>query len=139
MSYDDNNIFAKILRGEVSAAKVYEDADTLSFMDAFPQSKGHTLVIPRLAKARDLLDCSAEVAATLIRVTQKIAKAVDKALKPDGVRIMQFNRSPAGQSVFHVHFHIMPVYEATPLKGHGAEMADKTELEDIAGKIRAAL
>ena len=140
MNYDDNNIFAKILRGEIPCAKIVEDADTLSFMDAFPQSKGHCLVIPR-AKARNLLDCPPEVAATLIKATQRLAKAVDKALKPDGLRVMQFNGAPSGQSVFHIHFHIMPIYEGVPLRGHAAQqnMADMTELKALADQIRAAL
>jgi len=139
MSYDPNNIFAKILRGEIPAVKVYEDKATLAFMDIFPQSKGHLLVIPN-SPAQDILDCPPDVAANLIRVTQKLAKAADKALKPDGIVIMQFNRATAGQTVFHVHFHIVPRYEGVPMKGHGhAPQAEKAALEELAAKIKAAL
>lgn len=140
MSYDESNVFAKILRGEMPCAKITEDDGTFSFMDAFPQTRGHCLVIPK-AKARDLLDCPPDVAQTLIVSTQRLARAVDKALKPDGLRIFQVNRSPAGQSVFHVHFHVMPVYEGTPMLGHAAaaNMADMDELKTLAEAIRAAL
>jgi histidine triad (HIT) family protein len=139
MSYDANNIFAKILRGELTAVKVYEDEATLAFMDIFPQSKGHVLVVPK-TPARDMLDCPPDVAANLMRVTQRLAQAVDRALKPDGITLIQFNRAAAGQSVFHVHFHIVPRYEGVPLKGHGhAPQADAAALEALAAKIKAAL
>ncbi len=138
--YDDTNIFAKILRGEIPCAKILEDTSTLSFMDAFPQSNGHCLVIPRV-KACDLFDCPPDVLAGLIQVTQRVAAAVDKALKPDGVRVVQYNRTPAGQSVFHIHFHVIPIYEDVPLLGHAAydSMADFQDLQSTAAKIRTAL
>ena len=109
MAYDTNNIFAKILRGEIPAAKVYEDARALAFMDAMPQTEGHTLVIPK-SEAEDLFDVSPDVLAELIKTTQRIAKAVATAFNPDGVRLMQFSRPAAGQTVFHIHFHIIPMY-----------------------------
>ena len=138
MSYDPNNIFAKILRGELPSVKVYEDDHVLSFMDVMPQVEGHTLVIPK-EPAMDMFDLSPDSAARLITATQKIAKAVKKALSPPGVMLAQLNGSAAGQSVFHVHFHIMPRHEGINLKFHAREMVDAAELEPIAAKIRAAL
>src|SRR3954451_9477474 len=108
--YDPNNIFAKILRGEIPAAKVYEDEHTLAFMDVMPQSEGHTLVIPK-TQARNFFDIEPSALANLIVATQRVAKAVQAAFKPDGMRIIQFNEAAAGQTVFHIHFHIVPCYE----------------------------
>lgn len=139
MAYDSNNIFAKIIRGEIPAFKVYEDAATLAFMDVMPQSSGHTLVIPKLTQAENFLDIDPAALATLIQTTQKIAKAVDTALQPDGLRIIQFNRPAAGQTVFHIHFHIVPCYEGVELKGHSRDMAPKDVLAAQAEKIKAAL
>ena len=113
--YDSNNIFAKILRGEIPAAKVYEDAQTLAFMDAMPQSEGHTLVIPK-TQARTILDIEPAALSNLIIVTQRIAKAVQAAFNPDGMRIIQFNEPAGGQTVFHIHFHIIPCYEGKELR-----------------------
>jgi len=140
MSYDKNNIFAKILRGEAPAVKVHEDTKTLAFMDLFPQSKGHTLIIPKY-EAETILDCPPDMLQTLILMTQRIAKAVDKAIKPDGLLIAQFNRPAAGQSVPHLHFHVMPRYTGQVLKTHFAagNKADEKELQDFAAKIKAAL
>jgi histidine triad (HIT) family protein len=139
MAYDSNNIFAKIIRGEIPAFKVYEDAATLAFMDVMPQSNGHTLVIPKLAQAENFLDIDPAALATLIQTTQKVAKAVDKAFHPDGLRIIQFNRPAAGQTVFHIHFHIVPCYEGIELKSHSRDMAPKDLLAAHAEKIKAAL
>jgi histidine triad (HIT) family protein len=139
MAYDSNNVFAKILRGEIPAFKVFEDAQTLSFMDVMPQSDGHTLVIPKIATAENFFDIAPSDLSVLIATTQKIAKAVDKAFKPDGVRIMQFNRPAAGQTVFHIHFHIIPCYDGIPMKPHMRGMADKDLLTAHAEKIKAAL
>lgn len=136
--YDPNNIFAKILRGEIPAAKVYEDAQTLSFMDVMPQSEGHTLVIPK-TQARTFLDIEPAALANLIIVTQRIAKAVQSAFDPDGMRIIQFNEPAGGQTVFHIHFHIIPCYEGKELKHHSREMADKAVLAAHAERIRNAL
>jgi len=139
MAYDTNNIFAKIIRGEVPAFRVYEDAATLAFMDVMPQSNGHTLVIPKTAQAENLLDIEPTALAALIQTTQKIARAIDKALTPDGIRIMQFNRPAAGQTVFHIHLHIIPCYEGIEMKGHSREMADKGLLAENAERIKKAL
>lgn len=137
--YDPGNIFAKILRAELPCVKVYEDGDTLAFMDIFPQAEGHTLVIPRHAAATNFFDISPAALATLIVATQKVAKAVEAALNPDGVRIIQFNGAPAGQTVHHIHFHIIPVYEGRAETRHAAgQKADPAALEALAARIRAA-
>ena len=138
--YDDNNIFAKIIRGEVPAVKVYEDEAVLAFMDVFPQSKGHCLVISKTAKARNLLEIDGQALGEVMTTVQRLAKAVTKALNPDGVVITQFNGAPAGQTVFHLHIHIIPRYEGVALAGHGhGNMADMAELKTLAGQIAAAL
>ncbi len=138
MAYDKENIFAKIIRGEFPAVKVYEDEYTLAFMDVMPQAEGHTLVVPK-EEARNLLEISPEGAARLIQTTQKIAKAVDAAFKPDGIMVNQFNNEAAGQSVFHIHMHVVPRWEGVPLKQHGGRMADPAILEERAAKLRAVL
>lgn len=140
--YDPENIFAKIIAGEIPSVKVYEDDDVLSFMDAFPQTRGHTLVIPKKAQATNLLTAEADTLSLLIQRTQTIARAVNEALSPHGIRIAQFNGEAAGQSVFHIHFHIIPVWERGAMKPHAdseSGMADAGALEEIAAKIRAAL
>src|SRR4029079_19091765 len=106
MAYDPDNIFAKILRGEIPSVKIYEDARTLSFMDVMPEADGHVLVIPKEG-AENILDLSADGLSAMMATVQKVAKAVDKALEPDGILLKQYNRAAAGQSVFHVHFHIV--------------------------------
>lgn len=137
--YDPKNIFAKILAGDIPCAKVYEDARVLSFMDAFPQTKGHTLVIPKV-NACNLFDITADDLQNLIVQTQAIGRAVKDALAPDGIRIAQFNGEPAGQTVFHLHFHIIPIWEATGIGRHASgQMADMGELKDMAAKIAARL
>jgi histidine triad (HIT) family protein len=138
MIYDPGNIFAKILRGEIPSVKVYEDDHTLAFMDVMPEGEGHVLVVPKEA-AENILDLSPEGLAAMMATTQKIAKAVDKALKPDGILLKQYNRPAAGQSVFHVHFHIVPRWEGVPMAPHGKVMVEAARLEPIAAKIRSAL
>jgi histidine triad (HIT) family protein len=138
--YDTNNIFAKIVRGEIPSAKVWEDDKTFVFMDAFPQSRGHTLIISKTSKARNLLEAEPEVLHNLIDVTQRVAKAVRTALKPDGVTVMQFNGQAAGQTVYHLHFHVIPRWTDAPLGRHaGGGAADMGELKTLAEAIRAAL
>ena len=139
MAYDTNNIFAKIIRGEIPAFKVFEDAQALAFMDVMPQSDGHTLVIPKVAQAVDFFDIEPAALSSLIVATQTVAHAVQRAFIPDGVRIMQFNRPAAGQTVFHIHFHIIPCYEGVELKPHTRGMADKAVLAAHAEKVKAAL
>lgn len=137
-AYDPANIFGKVIRGEIPAHKVYEDADVLVMMDIFPQSKGHVLVIPK-AESRNLLDADPAALARAIPQVQRVARAVMAAMKPDGVRLVQYNEAPAGQSVFHLHFHIIPVYEGTELGRHGQGRADDAELAREAKAIAEAL
>ena len=137
--YDTNNVFAKILRGDMPCVKIYEDDDVLSFMDVFPQSRGHVLVIPK-APSRNLFDASPQTVADLITKTQKIGQAVKSALTPDGIVITQFNGAAAGQTVFHLHFHIIPRYDEIGLNQHASgRMADMEELSALAAQIKAAL
>ncbi|MBO9544217.1 HIT family protein [Caulobacter sp.] len=138
--YDADNIFAKLIRGEIPSVKVFEDDKVLAFMDVFPQSPGHALVISKLSQARNLLEVEPQVLADLIAATQKLTKAVVSALKPDGVVVTQFNGAPAGQTIFHLHFHVIPRYEGAALGRHGeGGMADVEELKVLAAKISAAL
>lgn len=139
-AYDPNNIFAKIMRGEMPSMKVYEDDVALAFMDVFPQSEGHTLVIPKQVEARNLLDMPSDYLGSYLQRVQKVARAVEAALSPDGLVVTQFNGAPAGQTVFHLHFHIIPRWEGKPLGRHASGgMASTEELEPIAKRIRAAL
>lgn len=138
MAYDPNNIFAKILRGQIPSVKVYEDDKTFAFMDGMPEAEGHVLVIPKEG-AQDILDLSADGMAAMTATVQKLARAVDKALAPDGILLKQYNRAAAGQSVFHVHFHIVPRWEGVPMAPHGKVMVEAAKLEPIAAKIRSAL
>jgi histidine triad (HIT) family protein len=139
--YDTDNIFAKMLRGEIPAIKVHETDETLAFMDIFPQSEGHTLVIPKHVQARNLLDMPSDRLASFFTTVQRVARAVETALTPDGLIVTQFNGAPAGQTVFHLHMHVIPVYEGQPQnKGHGAgQSADMTALSRLATRISAAL
>ncbi|MDY6468455.1 HIT family protein [Acinetobacter faecalis] len=137
MAYDDQNIFARILRGELPAIKVYEDEQVLAFMDIMPQADGHTLVIPK-SPAVTLLDLDPEAAAYTIQVVQKIAKAIEKGLDAKGIVLMQLSGASAGQTVPHVHFHLIPssVHE---LGKHALEMGDQEKIKVLAEKIKAAL
>jgi histidine triad (HIT) family protein len=138
LAYDNNNIFAKILRGEIPSVKVFEDDKTLAFMDVMPQAEGHVLVIPKEA-AENIFELSAEGAAAMMATTQAVAKAVKKGLGVPGVMLAQLNGAAAGQSVFHVHFHIIPRRGGIDLKLHARDMVDAKTLEPVAAKIRAAL
>ncbi|PZO84014.1 MAG: HIT family protein [Acinetobacter johnsonii] len=137
MAYDDQNIFAKILRGELPAIKVYEDDQVLAFMDIMPQADGHTLVIPK-TPAVTLLDLPADAAAYTIQVVQKVAKAIEVGLDAQGIVLMQLSGAAAGQTVPHVHFHLIPssVHE---LGKHALQMGDQEKIKAQAEKIRAAL
>jgi histidine triad (HIT) family protein len=138
-SYDAGNIFAKILRGEMPAVKVYEDDHVLAFMDVFPQSRGHTLVIPKQSTARNFLEEAPDVIGPLMLGVQRVARAVRAALNPDGLVITQFNGAPAGQTVFHLHFHIIPRWEGVALGRHAQGMADMDELKALAAEISARI
>jgi histidine triad (HIT) family protein len=138
--YDPDNIFAKILRGDMPATAVWEDDNVLVFMDVFPQSEGHCLVISKTSKARNLLEVEPKALGRMIGAVQRTARAVEKALQPDGISLMQFNGGAGGQTVYHLHFHIIPRWEGRELKGHGhAPMADAGELRALADRIAAAL
>ncbi|GEP11894.1 HIT family protein [Methylobacterium gnaphalii] len=137
-AYDPGNIFAKILRGEIPAEKVYEDDDTLAFMDVMPQAEGHTLVIPK-SPSRGFLDADPEVLARLIKVAQRVGRAVKTAFEADGLSVFQYNEPAGGQTVFHLHVHLVPRREGVPLKRHEGGMADKDVLARHAERIRAAL
>ena len=136
--YDPDNIFAKILKGEMPCVKVYEDEHVISFMDIFPQAPGHTLVVPREPVRNALEMTDGALQATIVRV-KRIANAVKSALKPDGIVITQFNGAPAGQTIFHVHFHIIPRMDGVALGAHGGGQADMDELKAQAEKIAAAI
>ncbi|UJW86094.1 HIT family protein [Devosia sp. SL43] len=138
MTYDPSNIFGKILRGEIPAHKVYEDETALVMMDIFPQSRGHTLIIPK-APSRNLLDADPASLAAVIPLVQRVANAVKSATNADGIRVAQFNEAPAGQTVFHLHFHVIPAYEGVALGAHGGGKADDAELAALAKAIAAAL
>jgi histidine triad (HIT) family protein len=138
MAYDDNNIFAKILRGALPAHKVYEDADTLAFMDIMPRCQGHTLVIPKTA-ARNVFDASPQQLAACMATTQKIAHASMKAFAADGVTIQQFNEAAGGQVVFHMHFHVLPRWEGVKLQPHTGQMEKPEILAANAEKLRQVL
>ena len=137
-TYDDGNIFAKILRGELPSQTLYEDEAAIAIMDVMPESKGHCLVIPK-TPSRNLLDATDETLAKVMPVVAKLARAVEKAFDADGVRIAQFNETPAGQTVFHLHFHVVPIYDGVPLKRHAGGMLDQAVLSEQADRIRAAL
>lgn len=138
MSYDPENIFAKILKGEIPSHKIYEDEATFAFMDVMPQAEGHALVIPKLA-SENLLTAQAEALAPLIMTVQKVAQAAMQAFEADGVTVQQFNNPAAGQTVFHTHFHILPRFEGVALKPHSGQMADGALLAAHAEKYRALL
>ncbi|MDO9415405.1 HIT family protein [Pararhizobium sp.] len=137
-TYDNNNIFAKILRGEIPAHTVYEDEHTLAFMDVMPQADGHVLVIPK-APSRNMLDASTATLSAILPVVRKIAVAVEDAFDADGISIMQLNEPAAGQTVFHLHFHIIPRHDGGALKPHSGKMEDGGVLAANATKIREAL
>jgi histidine triad (HIT) family protein len=138
MTYDDSNVFAKILRGELPCHKVYETDRILAFMDIMPRGDGHVLVVPK-AKARNILDVEPDELAELVKAVQIVARAAKEAFSADGLTIQQFNESAGGQVVFHLHFHIIPRFEGVPLKPHTGEMEKNDTLAAFAAKIRAAL
>jgi len=138
MAYDTNNVFAKILRGEIPAHKVLEDDDVIVFMDVMPQGPGHTLVVPKAA-SRNLLDADPDVLARLLPIVQRVARAVKDAFAADGVSVFQYNEAAGGQSVFHLHIHVVPRFEGVPLKPHSGTMEDNAVLAANAEKLRKAL
>lgn len=137
MAYDPNNIFAKILRGEMPACRVHENNETLVIMDAMPQAAGHVLVLPR-TPAQDIFDLEPAMAAAVMRTAQQAAHAVRAAFTADGVTLMQFNGAAGGQTVFHFHLHVIPRHAGIALQGHARHMAEMAVLEEQAARIRAA-
>ena len=138
MSESAHCIFCKIVRGEIPAIKVHEDAQTLTFMDVRPASPGHTLVISK-AHAPNLLEIAEADLLAVASTVQRVARAVQKALSPDGIRIGQFNGAAAGQTVLHYHVHIVPIREGQKAGAHGRELANPEQLKALAAQIRAAL
>lgn len=139
-AYDPDNVFAKVIRGDLPAAKVWEDDEVLAFMDLFPQSRGHTLVVSKGARARNLLDVDPEHLTSLVLGVQRVARAIRAALAPDGLVVTQFNGAAAGQTVFHLHVHIVPRWEGEPLGRHASGApADSAELAELAHRIAARI
>lgn len=136
--YDPNNIFAKILRGEIPSHRIYEDESVVAFMDVMPQGPGHTLVVPK-APSRNLLDADPATLGPLFTVVQKVALAVRRAFEADGVTILQFNEPASGQTVYHLHVHVIPRFEGIALKPHTGNMEKPEVLAENADKIRKVL
>jgi histidine triad (HIT) family protein len=137
-SYDANNIFAKILRGEMPATKVYEDDVALAFMDIMPRGDGHVLVIPKVP-ARGILDMPPDALGPYMQRVQTVAAAVKKGMGAEGITLQQFNESAGGQVVFHLHFHVLPRWEGVPLKPHSGQMEKAETLAAHAAKIKSAM
>jgi histidine triad (HIT) family protein len=137
-NYDDQNVFAKILRGEIPSHRIYEDDHVVAFMDVMPQGTGHALVLPRLP-SRNILDADPTTLGPLVRAVQIVARAAVRAFKADGVMVIQFNEPVAGQSVFHLHFHVIPRFEGVALKPHTGKMEDQKVLAGNAEKLRTAI
>ena len=137
-SYDDANVFARILRGELPSHRIYETDRVLAFMDVMPRGEGHALVVPK-AKARNILDADPDELAELIKAVQIVARASKDAFDADGVTIQQFNESAGGQVVFHLHVHVIPRFDGVPLKPHSGQMESPEILARNAERLRAAL
>ena len=137
--YEADNIFAKIIRGELPCYRIYEDDDVLAFLDLFPQSHGHSLVIPKRSAARNILEVDTGALAKVMAVVQKVTAALVEELQPDGVQVAQFNGAPAGQTVFHIHFHVIPRFSGENLGIHAAGKADPAELEKLQARLQARL
>lgn len=138
MAYDKDNVFAKILRGDLPCHKICEDDDTLAFMDIMPRADGHCLVIPK-TPAVNIFDAAPETLCTILKTVHKLAPVVRDAMEADGILVQQFNEAAAGQMVFHIHFHIIPRWTDRPLKAHSGEMEDSDVLSANAEKIRKRL
>jgi histidine triad (HIT) family protein len=137
-AYDQGNVFARILRGELPSHKIYEDEHTIAIMDIMPRADGHALVLPKMA-ARNILDVSPEVLAHVAKTAQKIAKAAMKVFKSDGITIQQFNEDAGGQVVFHLHMHVIPRISGEKMRAHTGEMAQNGLLQTQAKLYREAL
>jgi len=133
--YDPQNIFARIIRGEAPCFKIYEDDDVLAFLDLYPQSQGHTLVIPKRSAAVNLLDVDTGALCRVMTVAQRLTRAIVEELEPDGVQLAQFNGAAAGQTVFHLHVHIVPRYRGQGMGIHAAREADRGELQALQARL----
>ncbi|ALI09745.1 MULTISPECIES: HIT family protein [Pseudomonas] len=133
--YDPQNIFALILRGDAPCYKIYEDADVLAFLDIFPQSRGHVLVIPKASQARNILEVEPAVLGAMMSAVQRLTRIIVDELQPDGVQVAQFNGAVAGQTVFHIHMHIIPRWEGEEPGVHGRGKADPEELEKLQARL----
>jgi len=138
MGYDENNVFAKILLDEMPSHRVYEDDKTLAFMDIMPVAKGHTLVIPK-TEATNIFEMDDEYLAAVSKTTKKVAEAIKKSLAPSGVIITQLNGSKAGQTVFHYHMHVIPVYDEAPFQPHPSSVEKPKTLDLVAKTIKEGL
>jgi histidine triad (HIT) family protein len=138
MAYDQNNIFAKILRGELPAYKVYEDDKALAFLDIMPRAPGHTLVLPK-SPARNILDIAPDDLAHVAKVAQKVAKAAMTVFKADGITVQQFNEPAGGQVVFHLHVHVIPRHDGVAMKPPASEKEKPEVLAEHVAKLKAAL
>jgi histidine triad (HIT) family protein len=136
--YDDQNIFAKILRGEMPCQKVYEDDDTIAIMDIMPRCDGHTLVIPK-TPSRNILDIDMTTMTAAMTTAQRIARAQITAFEADGITLQQFSEAAGGQVIFHTHVHVLPRHDGVALRPHTGEMADPDVLKQMADKLMAAL
>ena len=134
-TYDPQNIFAQIIRGDMPCYKLYEDDDVLAFLDVFPQSSGHTLVVSKKAAARNILDIDADNLCKVMRVVQQLTGVLVEELQPEGVQVAQFNGAPAGQTLFHLHMHIVPRYAGQGLGMHASSKADPAELEQLQARL----
>jgi histidine triad (HIT) family protein len=133
--YDPQNIFARIIRGDAPCYKLYEDDDVLAFLDLYPQSAGHTLVIPKRSAAVNLLDVDTPALCQVMTVVQRLTRVIVDELQPEGVQVAQFNGAAAGQTVFHIHVHIVPRYAGTGMGVHAAQEADRGELEALQARL----
>ncbi len=136
-AYQDDNIFARILKGEIPSVKLFDLPEAIGIMDVMPQSPGHCLVLPK-APSRNLLDAGDETLSQLLPIVARLARAVKEGMGADGIVVSQFNEAAGGQTVFHLHIHVVPRYEGVELKAHASGMADTALLEEQAQKIRAA-
>jgi histidine triad (HIT) family protein len=133
--YDAQNIFAQIIRGEAPCYKLYEDEDVLAFLDVFPQSYGHTLVIPKRSAARNILEIDADSLAKVMAVVQRLTRVLVDELEPAGVQVAQFNGAPAGQTVFHIHMHIVPRFAGEQLGIHASVKAEPEALAALQARL----
>ncbi|WP_281688618.1 HIT family protein [Pseudomonas citronellolis] len=134
-TYDPQNIFAQIIRGDAPCYKLYEDDDVLAFLDLFPQSHGHALVVPKRSAARNILEVDPDALCKVMGVVQRLTRVIVEELNPDGVQVAQFNGAPAGQTVFHIHVHIVPRYAGQGLGIHATQKADPAELEQLQARL----